>query len=164
MTILVKYEILSTAMKLNSKGRYAVTALLDLVLHQEDAPFSLTEMAKRQNIPQAYLERLAGQLRAKGLLISLKGPGGGYILGLPPEKITVADIILAVDESLDTTRCQGQADCQAGFRCLTHHLWDDLNKTILDHLNSITLADLAQRHTVQEVAQRQNTAQVRIIA
>jgi Rrf2 family iron-sulfur cluster assembly transcriptional regulator len=151
-------------MKLNTQGRYAVTALLDLVLHQEEAPFSLTEIAKRQNIPQAYLERLAGQLRAKGLLVSLKGPGGGYLLGLPPEKITVADVILAVDESLDTTRCQGHGDCQAGLRCLTHHLWDDLNKTILDHLHSITLADLAKRHTVKEVAKRQDTCHLVKIA
>ena len=143
-------------MKLTAKGRYAVTALLDLVLHEERAPFSLVEMAERQGIPQAYLERLTGQLRAKGLLISIRGPGGGYILGMPPETITVAQIIEAVDETLDATRCQGEGACQSGLKCLTHHLWDDLNQVIHSFLNGITLADLAKRQTVQEIAMRQD--------
>lgn len=143
-------------MKLTAKGRYAVTALLDLVLHEESAPFSLAQMAERQDIPQPYLERLTGQLRAKGLLISIRGPGGGYILGMPPENITVAQVIEAVDEMLDATRCQGSGACQAGLKCLTHHLWEDLNHTIYAYLNGITLADLAKRQTVQEIALRQD--------
>lgn len=143
-------------MKLTAKGRYAVTALLDLVLHEDQAPFSLTQMAERQGIPQAYLERLTGQLRAKGLLVSIRGPGGGYILGLPPDKITVAAIIEAVDESFDATRCQGAGVCQTGLKCLTHHLWDDLNQVIYSFLNGITLFELAKRQTVQEVAMRQD--------
>ncbi len=141
-------------MKLTAKGRYAVTALLDLVLHHRSAPFSLAELAKRQAIPQPYLERLTGQLRSKGLLTSIRGPGGGYILGLPPEKITIADIVRAVDETLDTTHCQGkEGGCHSsGLRCLTHHLWDGLNQVIDQYLNNITLADLAARQRVDSVS------------
>lgn len=144
------------SMRLTTKGRYAVTALLDLVLHAHESPFTLSRIAARQGIPQAYLERLAGQLRAKGLLISVRGPGGGYVLGRSPDKITVAQIIDAVEDSLDATRCQGEGDCQAGLQCLTHHLWDDLNRVIHDYLNQITLASLAARQTTQAISARQD--------
>ncbi len=140
-------------MYLTAKGRYAVTALLDLVLHEEKAPFALSEISKRNHIPLPYLERLAGQLRAKGLLISIRGPGGGYILGQPPDKITIADIVLAIEEPIDTTKCGGKGNCANGHVCLTHVLWDQLNYKIFEFLQNITLKSLSLWPEIQQIVQ-----------
>lgn len=129
-------------MKLTTKGRYAVTALVDFALHQQDEPMSITEVATRHGISPTYLERLAGMLRAKGLLKSVRGAKGGYHLARSADQITVADIIRAVDENMDATACQGKANCHEGEVCLTHHLWDRLNQQIVDFLSSITLSEL----------------------
>lgn len=133
-------------MKLTTKGRYAVTALVDLTINQQEGPTTIAEVAKRHGISVPYLERLAGLMRAKGLLKSIRGAKGGYVLGRPAEQITVADIICAVNEGIDTTRCQGKANCYKGAVCLTHHLWDKLNHEILHFLQSITLSTLAKQN------------------
>jgi Rrf2 family iron-sulfur cluster assembly transcriptional regulator len=130
-------------MKLTTKGRYAVTALVDMALQQQTKPTAIAEVALRHGISPTYLERLAGVMRAKGLLKSVRGPKGGYVLARPAEEITVADIIHAVDEKIDTTRCHGKANCHEGSVCITHHLWDRLNHEILDFLQGITLSALA---------------------
>ncbi len=129
-------------MKLTTKGRYAVTALVDLAQHQQAGPMSIAEVAARHGISTTYLERLAGVMRAKGLLKSVRGAKGGYILAKPSTQITVADIIQAVDEKIDTTRCQGKANCHEGNVCVTHHLWERLNQEIFSFLSSITLSAL----------------------
>ena len=129
-------------MKLTTKGRYAVTTLLDLALSEHDGPITITEVAKRHGISPAYLERLAGIMRAKGLLKSIRGPHGGYLLARHAKDITVADIMLAVDEKIDTTRCKGRANCQEGEMCSTHHLWEQLNHKIFHFLQGVTLSDL----------------------
>jgi Rrf2 family iron-sulfur cluster assembly transcriptional regulator len=145
-------------MYLTAKGRYAVTALLDLVLHEKKAPFALSEISKRNHIPLPYLERLAGQLRAKGLLISIRGPGGGYILGQPPDKITIADIVLAIEEPIDTTKCGGKGNCANGHVCLTHALWDQLNDKIFEFLQNITLKKLSEWPQIQKIVQLHDSA------
>lgn len=130
-------------MKLTTKGRYAVTALLDLAIHQQKGPTTVAEMAARHGISATYLERLAGVLRAKGLLKSVRGPRGGYVLARSAQEITIAEIIAAVDEKIDATRCAGKANCHEGTTCLTHHLWDELNQQIFHFLHNITLSALA---------------------
>lgn len=130
-------------MKLTTKGRYAVTTLLDMAMIQPSGPITIPDIAKRHHISRAYLERLAAKLRNKGLLKSVRGAQGGYLLGKEAQDITVADIIAAVDEQVDTTRCQGHANCHEGVMCLTHHLWEALNDVIFEFLENITLADLA---------------------
>lgn len=142
-------------MKLTTKGRYAVTAMLDLAIHGEESTVSLGDIAARQDISLAYLEQLFTRLRRKSLVASTRGPGGGYRLGRDAADISVAAIVNAVDESLDSTRCSGDLDCQRGERCLTHQLWEDLNAHIHHFLDSVTLADLVKRSDVQSVAQRQ---------
>jgi len=135
-------------MKLTTKGRYAVTALVDFALHQREEPMSIAEVATRHGISATYLERLAGILRAKGLLKSVRGSKGGYHLARPASQITVADIIHAVDEKIDATACQGKANCHDGSVCITHHLWDRLNQQIVDFLTSITLSELIKEPTL----------------
>jgi Rrf2 family iron-sulfur cluster assembly transcriptional regulator len=142
-------------MKLSTRGRYAVTALLDLALHEQQRPVTLADIALCQDISLSYLEQLFARLRRAGLVEGVRGPGGGYRLGRSAERITVADIIAAVDEPLDTTRCGGRQDCYQGGRCLTHELWSELNERIAEFLSGITLADLISRPAVQEVARRQ---------
>lgn len=132
-------------MKLTTKGRYAVTTLVDLALHQQNGPVTIAKIANRHGISTAYLERLAGMMRAKGLLKSVRGPRGGYILARPAEQITIADIIQAVDEQIDTTRCKGKANCHQGRVCLTHYLWEGLNQQIADFLQNIPLSAVATR-------------------
>ena len=139
----VRQEIF--VMKLTTKGRYAVTALLDLAIHQQSGPITVSQMAQRQRISPTYLERLAGHMRAKGLLISVRGSKGGYILARPANEITIADIITAVDEGIDATKCQGKGNCQDGEMCLTHHLWEALNQEIHQFLKGITLSALAEK-------------------
>ncbi len=143
-------------MKLSTKGRYAVTAMMDLALHEQFGPVTLADISKCQGISLSYLEQLFAKLRKHDLVTGVRGPGGGYRLAQPPEKITVADIVTAVDENVDATRCKGKGNCQNGARCLTHELWCDLSNQIYNFLNSITLAQLAARPGVREVAERQD--------
>ncbi len=143
-------------MRLTTKGRYAVTAMLDLALHQGQGPITLADIAERQGISLSYLEQLFARLRKKSLVASVRGPGGGYSLGRGADQIRVAEVIAAVDESVDATRCGGAHNCQDNQRCLTHDLWHDLSKRIYDYLSQISLQDLVSRSGVQAVAQRQN--------
>lgn len=143
-------------MRLTTKGRYAVTAMLDLALHQECGPVTLAEIAQRQGISLSYLEQLFSLLRKRDLVTSTRGPGGGYRLRVEPNQIAVADVIRAVDESVDATRCGGKENCQGAERCLTHDLWDDLSHRIYEFLSGIDLAELVERRRVREVALRQD--------
>lgn len=142
-------------MKLSTKGRYAVTAMLDLALHHESGPVTLTDIANGQGISLSYLEQLFARLRRDGLVEGMRGPGGGYRLARPASAISVADIITAVDENVDVTRCAGRENCQDGERCLTHDLWTELSQQLYEFLDGITLAQLVERPAVREVAGRQ---------
>lgn len=143
-------------MRLTTKGRYAVTAMLDLALHANHNPVSLADISKRQHISLSYLEQLFSKLRQARLVSSIRGPGGGYRLSLPASELFIAQIIDAVNESIDATSCGGSGDCQGGEVCLTHYLWQDLSVQIHKFLNGISLASLVERHDVRDVAQRQN--------
>lgn len=143
-------------MRLTTKGRYAVTAMLDLALHAKEGPVSLADISSRQGISLSYLEQLFAKLRRRQLVSSARGPGGGYRLARATDRIAVVQVIDAVDDSVDATRCQGRGDCDGGDACLTHHLWADLSQQIHDFLNGISLADLVARHEVKDVAQRQD--------
>jgi Rrf2 family transcriptional regulator, iron-sulfur cluster assembly transcription factor len=143
-------------MRLTTKGRYAVTAMLDLALHDERGPVALADIARRQGISLSYLEQLFSLLRRRGLVRSTRGPGGGYRLGRSPATIAVVDVIAAVDETVDATRCGGLENCQGEERCLTHDLWQDLSQRIHEFLKGIDLAELVERRRVQEVAARQD--------
>lgn len=145
-------------MKLTSKGRYAVTAMLDVALHSDTGPVSLADISQRQEISLSYLEQLFSRLRKAGLVLSVRGPGGGYLLGFDADKIAIGMIIAAVDESVDATRCLGKGACQGGVRCLTHSLWNDLSTRISDFLNDITLGALMQEEDVKRVADRQDSS------
>jgi Rrf2 family iron-sulfur cluster assembly transcriptional regulator len=129
-------------MKLTTRGRYAVTAMLDLAIHGEQRPVSLADISVRQEISLSYLEQLFAKLRRGALVDSVRGPGGGYRLAHDRRAIFVAQIIDAVDESVDVTNCQGKGNCHHGEVCLTHHLWQDLSDRIHDFLSGISLADL----------------------
>ena len=142
-------------MKLTTKGRYAVTAMLDLALHYEQGAVTLSDIAGRQGISLSYLEQLFARLRRSGLVESVRGPGGGYNLATAPGEISVAEIIIAINENIDATRCGGDKNCSGDDRCLTHYLWEGLSERIHEFLSGITLADLVDRPTVQEVARRQ---------
>ncbi len=143
-------------MRLTTKGRYAVTAMLDLSIHAAKGPVNLTEISQRQAISLSYLEQLFAKLRQRQLVSSVRGPGGGYRLARPGKDIHVAEIIDAVSESLDTTRCQGKGDCQQGEICLTHHLWQDLSDQIHNFLSNISLADLVSKREIELIARNQN--------
>nr|WP_136250199.1 Fe-S cluster assembly transcriptional regulator IscR [Ningiella ruwaisensis] len=149
-------------MKLTSKGRYAVTAMLDVALHSDAGPVSLADISERQAISLSYLEQLFARLRKQKLVSSVRGPGGGYQLGRDASTIAIGEVIRAVDESVDATRCQGNSDCQGGERCLTHSLWQDLSDRISSFLNDITLGELMSKGDVRAVAGRQdkNTKQM----
>src|SRR5690554_5030877 len=146
-------------MRLTTKGRYAVTAMLDLSLHGNDGPVSLSDISQRQDISLAYLEQLFAKLRRKKLVNSVRGPGGGYRLGRQDHDIHVAEIIEAVSESLDSTRCQGKGDCLNGDTCLTHYLWEELSSEIHGFLSRISLADLMARREISQIAFRQTERQ-----
>lgn len=143
-------------MRLTTRGRYGVTAMLDLALHQEGGPITLADISARQGISLAYLEQLFAHLRRQGLVQSLRGPGGGYRLGRAAGQISVADVISAVDEPVDATRCGGLKNCQGHERCLTHDLWEDLSAQIYEFLRDISLEGLLQRRSVQMVSRRQD--------
>ena len=147
-------------MRLTTKGRYAVTAMLDLALNKEKGPVSLADISERQGISLSYLEQLFAKLRKCALVTSVRGPGGGYLLNQVCEQISVASIIDAVNESIDATGCNNQGNCQAGEICLTHHLWSDLSDQIHSFLSDISLADLLKRKDVMAVADRQSQSVV----
>ena len=148
-------------MKLTTKGRYAVTAILDLALRAGNGPVSLVEISERQDISLSYLEQLFSKLRRQGLVNSMRGPGGGYSLSRLPNEIAVSNIIMAVDENLDITNCGNAAGgCHdTNKRCLTHNLWLDLSNRIQSFLDDISLQDMMDKREVLEVATRQNLKQ-----
>ena len=145
-------------MRLTTKGRYAVTAMLDLALHYKDGPITLADISQRQGISLSYLEQLFSRLRKQELVDSTRGPGGGYRLSRDAHQIAVADVITAVDEKVETTRCGGLSNCQDDSQCLTHDLWTELSTQIHDFLMGISLGNLVERQGVQEVAARQEQA------
>ena len=149
-------------MHLTTKGRYAVTAMLDLALHRDQGPISLADISRRQAISLSYLEQLFARLRRSSLVNSARGPGGGYELERGTDAIFVAQIIDAVNESLDTTRCRGAGDCQDGRTCLTHCLWEDLSEQIHRFLEGISLADLVARGDIRRIAAHQDRRQMSI--
>lgn len=129
-------------MRLTTKGRFAVTAMIDLALREGEGPVTLAGIAERQSISLSYLEQLFGKLRRHKLVASVRGPGGGYTLALGADEVTVADIIVAVDEPLDATQCGGKGNCHDEHVCMTHELWTELNRHMFDFLDSVTLASL----------------------
>jgi Rrf2 family iron-sulfur cluster assembly transcriptional regulator len=145
-------------MRLTTKGRYAVTAMLDLALHGDQGPVSLADISARQEISLSYLEQLFAKLRRRGLVLSVRGPGGGYQLSRPVAQIYAAQIVDAVDETTDATNCGGDANCRDGGMCLTHYLWADLSAQIHGFLNGISLASLIERQEIQAIAARQDAA------
>ena len=132
-------------MRLTTKGRFAVTAMIDLALRSGDGPVTLAGISERQKISLSYLEQLFGKLRRHSLVESVRGPGGGYCLARPGTTITVADIVRAVDEQLDATQCGGRENCRDEERCMTHELWTTLNFKMYEYLTSVTLADLVDK-------------------
>lgn len=156
-------------MRLTTKGRFAVTAMLDLALNEEEKPVTLAGISERQGISLSYLEQLFSRLRRNGLVKSVRGPGGGYRLAKQHNDISVSDIITAVDELIDATQCGGKENCHEGKPCMTHDLWSSLNSKILEYLSGVALSDLVasqregkeirftvrpgQRATVQVAAQ-----------
>jgi len=143
-------------MKLTSKGRYAVTAMLDVTIHAVSGPVSLADISERQGISLSYLEQLFSRLRKEGLVTSVRGPGGGYRLGKCSAQIAIADVISAVNESVDATKCSGKGNCQDGEQCLTHSLWEGLSQRIEEFLKNITLSELVAKRDVQTVSKRQD--------
>jgi Rrf2 family iron-sulfur cluster assembly transcriptional regulator len=149
-------------MRLTTKGRYAVTAMLDLALHYEEGPITLADISQRQGISLSYLEQLFAKLRRQGLVESTRGPGGGYRLSRSPHEIPVADVIIAVDEKVETTRCGGLSNCQDDQQCLTHELWSELSEQIYQFLCGISLGQLVERQGVRDVAARQELGQATV--
>ena len=139
-------------MRLTTKGRFAVTAMIDVAMHGTKGPVTLAGVSDRQKISLSYLEQLFGKLRRHGLVESVRGPGGGYCLGKPTADITVADIITAVDEPIDATQCAGKENCIDDKRCVTHDLWATLNQKMNDYLNSVSLADVVSHQQGKQVA------------
>lgn len=131
-------------MRLTTKGRFAVTAMIDIALHSTKGPATLAGVSERQRISLSYLEQLFGRLRRHGLVESVRGPGGGYRLARPADTISVADVIEAVDEPIDATQCAGQENCLDDRRCMTHELWAGLNEHILAFLRSVSLGQLVR--------------------
>ena len=143
-------------MKLTTKGRYAVTAVLDLALHCEKGPVTLADIADRQKLSLSYLEQLFSKLRKAEVVKAVRGPGGGYLLGSTTENVSVSEIIDAVEEKVDATQCGGQGDCNKGMACLTHTLWQDLNDQVHGFLKGVSIASLMERSAVKQVALRQD--------
>lgn len=137
-------------MRLTTKGRFAVTAMVDLGLRHGGGPVTLAEISARQKISLSYLEQLFGKLRRKQIVESVRGPGGGYLLGRDMREVSVAEIILAVDEPLDATQCAGKENCSDGEkRCMTHELWATLNTKMFEYLSAVTLQDLVDQQKKQ---------------
>ena len=148
-------------MRLTTKGRFAVTAMLDLALHGDSGPVTLAGISERQRISLSYLEQLFGKLRRRELVESVRGPGGGYLLARAASKVTVADIIRAVEEPLDSTQCGGRENCHDSHRCMTHDLWEDLNTTVYGFLEGVTLSQLVERQRTKPVSLVRNAARTR---
>ena len=129
-------------MRLTTKGRFAVTAMLDLALNEQDRPVTLAGISERHEISLSYLEQLFSRLRRSGLVKSVRGPGGGYRIAKAHSEISVSDIITAVDEQIDATQCGGNENCKDEGRCMTHELWSSLNVKILEYLSGVSLAEL----------------------
>lgn len=145
-------------MRLTTKGRFAVTAMIDLALQQSHGPVTLAAISRRQAISLSYLEQLFGKLRRRQLVQSVRGPGGGYCLARMASAVSVAEIIIAVDEPLDATKCGGKENCHGpdhagGARCMTHDLWSTLNSKMVDYLDSVSLQDLVDQHNHKIVEQ-----------
>ncbi|KAA0911392.1 Rrf2 family transcriptional regulator [Pusillimonas sp. ANT_WB101] len=154
-------------MRLTTKGRFAVTAMIDLALRQHSGPVTLAAISKRQNISLSYLEQLFGKLRRHELVDSMRGPGGGYSLAKLARNITVADVIFAVDEPMDTTNCGGKENCNIGRngssgKCMTHELWASLNRKMIDFLDSVSLQDLADQERMRQLQEANNGQEVPI--
>lgn len=137
-------------MRLTTKGRFAVTAMMDLAMRGDEGPVALASISERQKISLSYLEQLFGKLRRHKLVDSVRGPGGGYCIAKPLELVPVADIIRAVDEQLDATQCGGRENCQDEHKCLTHDLWTSLNTHIFDYLKGVKLSTLVD----EQIARR----------
>ncbi|WP_028537284.1 Fe-S cluster assembly transcriptional regulator IscR [Paludibacterium yongneupense] len=137
-------------MRLTTKGRFAVTAMLDLALRESNGPVALAGISERQSISLSYLEQLFGKLRRAELVDSVRGPGGGYTLARSAALISVANIICAVDEPVDATQCGGHENCRGNQRCMTHDLWTNLNTTIFDYLSEVSLACLVEKQRAKE--------------
>jgi Rrf2 family transcriptional regulator, iron-sulfur cluster assembly transcription factor len=139
-------------MRLTTKGRFAVTAMVDLAMRQNRGPVTLAAISERQHISLSYLEQLFGKLRRASLVSSVRGPGGGYNLAQAPASISVADIVTAVDEPMDATQCAGKENCHDDKRCMTHDLWATLNEKMQEYLSSVTLADLVAHQAGKPVS------------
>ncbi len=139
-------------MRLTTKGRFAVTAMLDLALHASDGPVTLSGISERQKISLSYLEQLFGKLRRRELVESVRGPGGGYHLAREASLVTVADIIRAVEEPIDSTQCGGRENCHDNHRCMTHDLWEELNTTVYGFLSGVTLSQLVEQQRTKPVS------------
>ncbi len=140
-------------MRLTTKGRFAVTALMDLALHRTEGPVTLAAISERQKISLSYLEQLFGKLRRRAVVDSVRGPGGGYLLARPLRELTVAQIVRAVDEPLDATQCGGKQNCLDDHPCMTHELWTNLNTCIQGYLETVTLEYLVQQERERETRQ-----------
>jgi Rrf2 family transcriptional regulator, iron-sulfur cluster assembly transcription factor len=145
-------------MRLTTKGRFAVTAMVDLALYANEGPVTLAEISGRQSISLSYLEQLFGKLRRHELVESVRGPGGGYTLARAMEAITVADIVTAVDEALDATQCGGKENCHDDRRCMTHDLWANLNVKMIEYLDSVSLHDLVSKQRQRVAIMQDNRA------
>ena len=145
-------------MRLTTKGRYAVTAVLDLVLHQDNGPVSLAAISERQCISLSYLEQLFAKLRRNNIVSSTRGPGGGYTLTNKVDEVSVSDIILAVDETCKVVDCDENGGCHGDYQCLTHDLWQELSNEIRTFLDGITLSEIMSQETVNDVKVRQDKA------
>ncbi|MDH5712114.1 MAG: Rrf2 family transcriptional regulator [Gammaproteobacteria bacterium] len=143
-------------MRLTTKGRYAVTAILDLAFHQEEGPVSLAAISERQGISLSYLEQLFSKLRRNNIVVSTRGPGGGYKLKCAANELSISSVIMAVDETVKVAACDSNEGCHGEHRCLTHDLWQDLSKEIKEFLDGITLADMMNNKRVKEVSIRQD--------
>jgi Rrf2 family iron-sulfur cluster assembly transcriptional regulator len=151
-------------MRLTTKGRFAVTAMLDLAMHADHGPVTLANISERQKISLSYLEQLFGKLRRASLVESVRGPGGGYHLGKPASELNVADIIVAVEEQMDSRQCEGKENCLGEKRCMTHDLWESLNETVLNYLGGVTLASLIEKQKVKAVIRPANIKRYRAAA
>ncbi len=147
-------------MRLTTKGRYAVTAVLDLAFHEENGPVSLAAISERQHISLSYLEQLFARLRRNGVVKSTRGPGGGYTLNHDASDISVSDVILAVDESCQVAGCDDSESCSGDYQCLTHDLWNELSNEIRSFLDGISLAEMMADEKVQQVSLRQDKVSV----
>jgi Rrf2 family iron-sulfur cluster assembly transcriptional regulator len=147
-------------MRLTTKGRFAVTAMIDLAMQHGSEPVTLAEISGRRKISLSYLEQLFGKLRRHHLVESVRGPGGGYHLARDMGEVSVADIILAVDEPIDATQCGGKENCDDDKKCLTHDLWAALNERIFDYLGSVSLLQLVESQKAKEAVRESGVAQV----